>query len=163
MQVIEKLKVRFAAQSDADLATQLGVDKSTISSWKARGRVPDKYLLILHGGENSGFTAPPVRWGERESAAFSLALLRFSAVIQPHLNSSDLEKLSDWLPHYGAPFWAIFAICLDEIDAKMGAGTRSAKEASLLLIALDANDPDGARSRAQDAVDRIHGSFWSNM
>lgn len=41
---IQEIKERFGVVTDADLARALGVDKSTISSWRRRAVVPQKYL-----------------------------------------------------------------------------------------------------------------------
>ena len=44
---IAGLRGVVGAQNDAELANKLGVNKSTVSGWRARGRVPSRYVELL--------------------------------------------------------------------------------------------------------------------
>lgn len=43
-EAIAELRARFGVPHDAALATKLGIDKSTVYWWRARGRVPARYM-----------------------------------------------------------------------------------------------------------------------
>ena len=157
--VISALKVRFAVNSDSDLAKALGVDKSTVSSWKARNKVPFKYRNILVGAANAGFISPPVRWGDRESAAFSIALFRFCAAVKDVVEDGSIEPVTEWFTSNGVPFWAVFAVALEDVDDKMQAVGRSADEARMIILANEAQHSERAAQNATSAIKRVHAAW----
>ena len=48
---IAGLRGAVSAGTDAELARMLGVDQSTISSWRSRGRVPERFVKMLDTGK----------------------------------------------------------------------------------------------------------------
>lgn len=87
--IIDALKVRLSAETDSDLARKLAVDKRTISSWRSRNKVPDRYQAILEGSEKQAVLTAPLKWGEYEQTAFKLALYRFARARSEVAQSSD--------------------------------------------------------------------------
>jgi hypothetical protein len=80
---IAALRAHLGAQHDADLAAKLGIGKSTISSWRSRGRIPERFLRVLDGESHEPIATPPRGWGDHERAAFDLALFRFTLLFGP--------------------------------------------------------------------------------
>jgi len=46
-EVLNRLKIALNAKSFTEVAKKLGVSESTIDSWRARKRIPDKYIATL--------------------------------------------------------------------------------------------------------------------
>ena len=46
-EVLNRLKIALNAKSFTEVAEKLGVSESTIDSWRARKRIPDKYIATL--------------------------------------------------------------------------------------------------------------------
>ncbi len=44
-EILKRMKQAYKVKSFKELAQKLGVSESTIDSWKARGSIPDKYIL----------------------------------------------------------------------------------------------------------------------
>lgn len=113
--VIEDLRRHFGVTTDAELARQLSIDKSTISSWRSRGRIPIRYRGIVDGTHRAPAPAPPVAWTQLERIAFDLALLRFARAMGPKLDGGD--AFSSWVAYQKAnwAFWPFVRSCHDEI------------------------------------------------
>ena len=102
-EVLAALKRHFGVETDADLARKLRVDKSTISSWKARGSIPARYQGILEGSSSSTVGVSPIKWSEHEKAAFDLALFRFSRIMTEKANLSDYVESLTYFSGLAAP------------------------------------------------------------
>lgn len=122
-EIVAALRKRLGAETDADLARKLRINKSTISSWRARGNVPDRFHGILRGDNHQSVATPPLKWSEHETAAFNAALFRFArlACSQVDLNNhrASLEAFSG---RAGALFWPLMLetekdLALDEQDS----------------------------------------------
>lgn len=46
-ETIQQLMTKFDASNESHLADMIGVHRSTISAWKARGNVPERYVRLL--------------------------------------------------------------------------------------------------------------------
>jgi Bacteriophage CI repressor helix-turn-helix domain len=77
-EIIEKLKERFLAQTDQQLAERLHVGRSTITSWRRRGNVPDRYSRVASNDHSNPFDLPIEAWSPVERAALNLALIRLT-------------------------------------------------------------------------------------
>lgn len=75
-EVLESLKRRFHASTDQALAGRLSLGRSTVTSWRRRGSIPDRYTRLA----KEVLSFPPdfldSSWTATERAALSLALLR---------------------------------------------------------------------------------------
>jgi len=80
---IAALPAPLGAQHDAELAARLGIGESTISSWRSRGRIPDRVLRVLEGESHEPIATPPRGGGEHERAAFDPARFRFTLLFGP--------------------------------------------------------------------------------
>ena len=74
--VILLLKQRFQAATDQTLANRLALGRSTITSWRRRGTVPDRYVRMAEIGTAMDFKAPYESWTAVEKSAMTLALMR---------------------------------------------------------------------------------------
>jgi transcriptional regulator with XRE-family HTH domain len=77
--VVARLKQRFHASTDQELAEKLSLGRSTVTSWRRRGSVPERYARLADGEAVTPFGLPWTYWTEEENAALSLALLRHGA------------------------------------------------------------------------------------
>jgi hypothetical protein len=77
------LKQRFHAVTDQELAEKLSLGRSTVTSWRRRGSVPERYAKLADGEVVSPYGLPWTYWTEEENAALSLALLRHGAWLEP--------------------------------------------------------------------------------
>ena len=118
--LIDQLKKRLGAETDVDLARKLAIDKSTVSSWRSRDNLPDRYLRILHGEDKQSVATPPLKWGQYEDYAFRLALFRYAKAQGEAALSSDFKTVHATFRHGGA-FWKLMhdsqkdlAECLEE-------------------------------------------------
>lgn len=75
---IEKLKARFRAETDSDLAAKLLVSRSTVANWRNRNSVPTRYQRIADGEANwASWARLPSELSEIETAGLQLAAMRF--------------------------------------------------------------------------------------
>jgi len=86
---IDKLKRRFGAQNEAELARYLMVGQSTISTWKSRNRVPDRIQRIADGEHPLALGTTPLNWGPHEQASLGLALTRFARLHRASIETDD--------------------------------------------------------------------------
>lgn len=130
---IEALKLKMNASSDADLARKLAVDKRTVSAWRTRGGVPERYTAILDGGTHQTIMTPPLKWGQYEECAFRLALFRFTRVKAAAAISNDFRTIFD---AFGRPrgFWLLMVRCQRDIATVMEERTDSPDTAIALLM-----------------------------
>ncbi|MBQ2260390.1 MAG: hypothetical protein II336_03375 [Loktanella sp.] len=77
---IELLKRRFRVSTDQGLAERLHLGRSTVTSWRRRGAIPDRYVAMADGQVtflpdflDEGLT-------ELDNAAMTLALMRLIRV-----------------------------------------------------------------------------------
>jgi len=115
----------LGAETDVDLARKLAIDKSTVSSWRSRDNLPDRYLRILHGEDKQTVATPPLKWGQYEDYAFRLALFRYAKARGEAAQSADFKTVWTTFTHIGG-FWKLMhesqkdlAQCLEEQTSVM--------------------------------------------
>lgn len=77
---ISRLKAKHGAKTDQDLAHALGLGKSAVGAWRARGSIPHRYVRSLDSDVPLASEArelAPLVGGSARDAAVELALLRF--------------------------------------------------------------------------------------
>lgn len=152
----------MGVDSDAELARKLRIDKSTISSWRSRGSVPERYKRILNGADPHTYATAPAGWGEFEVFAFRLALFRYSRARAEVATSGDYPAaLRAFSFEHG--FFRLMGLCQQDLARTkeedgvtlstafdlmlhqyMSAGDKGAKEDKELL----ASDPHPSEDRA---------------
>ncbi|WP_164881741.1 helix-turn-helix domain-containing protein [Paenirhodobacter populi] len=145
--VIKQLKAKFNVDTDVDLARKLRIEKSTISSWKSRGRVPSRFLRILSGENHEFIAAPPVGWGEEEEAAFSLALFRFSRAFSDVISRGEYRSLVQLFTPAAAHFWWLMSQAQEDLIKKQAHSGVSVSAAEALVMFDDLEHGSGAVER----------------
>lgn len=146
---IEGLKLRLNAATDSDLARKLAVDKRTVSAWRARGAVPDRYRAITSGDSHQTIMTPPRGWGEYEEYAFRLALFRFTRVSAGVAQSGSY---SDIVSTFGRPhgFWLLLRRCQQDLASVMEDRADHLHLAFALLLHDDITAGEAAIERDRD-------------
>lgn len=119
-ETINALKQLLNADSDSDLARKLAVDKRTVSAWRSRGNVPERFMSILRGESHHRFHGtPPVKWGDHEEVAFSLALFRFGRLANHAIDMLDYRSVLELFSSEAmADFWLMMADAQQDISEK---------------------------------------------
>jgi len=134
-EAILALKNKFKVSSDLGLANCLKLGRSTITSWKRRGSVPDRYLRLINPDSDAPFQLPLGQWHEVEIAAMNLALFRLIKEKEGQFNSyPDFLSGSGFLfekmtVHLGRAFL--------EIHARMETGEISEPSQCLNLLGYE--------------------------
>lgn len=149
---LAELRSVVGAKNDAELARRLKIDQSTISSWKARGRVPQKFTKLLE--ESEAKPQPPEVWPELQDRATAVALVRFILLRSELARSRDVDQAIATLRDL-KPFWLAMHRAVHDLRAKMEALGTDLGTAEALLFQEDLRDPDATaeRVRAQLAED----------
>jgi hypothetical protein len=142
---IDALKARLKADTDTDLARKLAIDKRTVSAWRARGTVPNRYLDIIEGADHQTIATPPLRWGEYENYALRLALFRISRATAPAALSDDPSTVYKTFTF--TTLWQLFRQSQEDLVAAMEGRTEFLDTALVLVIADDI-------AAGQEAVER---------
>ena len=144
---IANLRTVVKAKSNADLARKLGLDQSTISSWRARGRVPDEFVEFLKD------PAPQKSriWQELTDCATAVALLRYTLLRHDVAKSRDIDRgMSTFLTL--KPWWLIMHRAAHELRLRMDALGTDLKTAQALIIQDDLRDPDATARRVEQCL-----------
>lgn len=150
-ETLEALRQHFQVATDAELARKLRIDKSTISSWKARNRVPDRYRGILQGDTKAAAGVSPLRWSEHESAAFDLALFRLARIIAAHVDLDDYAESLSYFSHLAATdLWLMQNDC----QGDLAAFGELPHTALALAIHGDLKEPDASLQRDVERLKR---------
>ena len=160
--VIAGLKQQMGVSSDADLARSLRIDKSTISSWRSRGRVPMRFLNILKGDSSLALGAPPLHWAGHENAALALALFRYGRAFGQELHSGDFETAMRLVgnPH---DLWTLFRHAQSDLQRTMEEGHHQLMSAASVLVHQDLEAGPEAISRDRRIMEEWRSSIeWSD-
>jgi hypothetical protein len=145
---LERLKSHFGVDKDAELARKLMVDKRTVSAWRARGGLPDRYKSILEGGDPQTVMTPPARWDEHERAAFDLAMLRLARAVLPETTAGEFRPVMQAYGGAWAFFWALMIEARHDIVAQMNSGPKEVRSAFAILVHSDLE-------QGSDSVQRV--------
>ncbi|MDT8856997.1 helix-turn-helix domain-containing protein [Paracoccaceae bacterium Fryx2] len=146
---ISALRSVIGAHNDAELAAKLEIDKSTISNWRSRGRVPQKFAKILD-------VAAHDVWPELHDRALAVALPRYGILRQPVVGSANLDAaLAAFLDT--KPFWFVVYRAAAELRLKMETLKIDLGSAAALILQEDLRDPSATALRvaAQLAEDEV--------
>lgn len=159
---IQSLRVAVSAKSDAELARTLGIDQSTISSWRARGSVPQKFVKLLRSNGSSAASGPIdwatlEAWPELQERSRSIGLLRFTLLRSEVARSGDVDRAMGAFMDQ-KPFWLLMYRAAHDLGVKMQALGVEMKTAQALILQEDLRDPDATAHRtakhlAEDIAD----------
>jgi hypothetical protein len=76
--VITGMKLAFDVELDRELAEKLGIDPTSVASWRRRGQVPAKYRIRL--GRMFGDQVPAGSVNRYLSEAYIFSLVRLAAI-----------------------------------------------------------------------------------
>ena len=156
---ISALRERMGAQNDAELARKLRIDKSTISSWRSRKRVPRRFERILEGENHQMIAAPPMGWGDHEKEAFRLALFRFTRLFAETARGDDYVPIVDTFEPNSAAFWLLLGASQEDMMRLMGEYSYTPHDAARRLIYTDFDRPDEAMNRDRKRLESVSISF----
>ena len=145
--IVAELRGIVGAQNDAELANKLGVDKSTVSGWRARGRVPSRYLTLLE--------AEPVPshdvWPELHDRGTALALARYTILRSEVAMGGEVDQA---LPAFldVKPFWVVMHRAVHDLRAKMATLNVDLQAATALLLQEDLRSPNETAKRVADML-----------
>jgi hypothetical protein len=148
-EAIEALREKFSVASDAELARRFGIDKSTISTWRSRGRIPSRYTILLadddsedaRGGTVGGFPNAFHRnliLSDMERAALKLALFRY--LDEAADAAGDFSRMLEAASAAGAQLWLRAGIAYQDIAQRTRPGL-SPDEVAALIMYEDLNPP----------------------
>jgi hypothetical protein len=154
---IADLRTALGAATDAELARRLDVDQSTISSWRARGRVPNRYVKDLLGPAHERTADHPAIWTEMENRALGIALARFALLHRDLITSPDLNKaMAAFLDP--KPWWLVLNRAVHDLREKMIGLDVDPSTAQVLILNDDIRRPTETAERvaaelAEDLAD----------
>jgi hypothetical protein len=159
---IQSLRGAVSAKSDAELARTLGIDQSTISSWRARGSVPQKFVKLVRSAGSSAASgaidwSTLKAWPELQERSRSIGLLRFTLLRSELARSGDVDRAMGVFMDQ-KPFWLVMYRAAHDLGVKMHALELEMKTAQALILQDDLRDPDETARRvakhlAEDIVD----------
>lgn len=148
---LEELRKVVSARNDAELARKLGIDQSTISSWKSRGRVPQRFANMLSAELGKADPLPLEVGGELQDRGTSVALLRFTLWRGELATSGTPEDVMRAFMDL-RPFWLIMHRAIHELLLKVEAFNVDLATAQALLLQEDARDPLATRQKVETVL-----------
>lgn len=144
---IDSLRSVVGAKNDAELARQLNIDQSTISSWRARGRIPQRFVKLLETD-----SVPPIEaWPELHDRGTAVAVARYVLLRQEVAMSGDLDKaVAAFLDL--RPFWLVMHRAVDDIRAKMKSLNIELGTAAALVLQEDLRNPKATAARVATSL-----------
>ena len=139
---IAGLRSVVGAHNDSDLATKLRLDKSTISGWRSRGRVPERFVQLLEPER-----VPEIDiWPELHDRGTALALARYVILRTEIVHSGDADKaIAAFLDV--KPFWLVLNRAVLDLRSKVEALKIDLSAAAALLLQDDLRDPKATAAR----------------
>ena len=158
---IAELRGVVGAQNDAELATKLSVDKSTVSGWRSRGRVPDRYVKII---ETDNVPSRDV-WPELHDKGTAVALARYAIMRNKVAMSGNTDKA---IPAFLElkPFRLVMHRAVHDLRTKMKLLNIDLQAAAALLLQEDLRNPQKTAFRvsamlSEDLADNPQLCDWS--
>lgn len=153
-QTIGKLRDLFGAETDSELAKQLHLDKSTVSSWRSRGRVPERFTKLLTAEPSDLFPwdEPLEVLRELQPVAMPIALFRYSLLLNdPESGLADNEAMLAFLTNL-LPFNSvIFRAAVDLRKRQKAVGVKP-EVAQLLVLQDDIRDRQATLTRTREQL-----------
>lgn len=144
-ETIAALRSLVGAHNDADLAGKLGVDKRTVSAWRARQRVPARFAKMLDEPRRGTFNTGEVS-GELQERAYAIALARF-VLLRHDLAASDEVNKSLPVFRQMLPFWLLVHRAIHEMLSRVETLQVDLDTAQALILQEDLRDSAATRAR----------------
>ena len=155
-QTITQLREVVGAKTNAELSRKLGIDQSTISAWRARGRVPKRFVDFL----DEDVEAKPQIWAELQERAQTIALVRFTLLMHDTAVSGDVDKAMTEFMDLKA-FWLVMHRAVHELRLKMENLKLDITAAQALLLQEDLRDPSSTKVRVTECLaEDIKDNSW---
>lgn len=150
---IHDLRSVVGAKNDAELARRLGIDQSTISSWRARKRIPARFVKMRDAPALQTNPAPPEGvWPELQDRAIAVALARYVILRHSVAFGQDLDKaLATFLNI--TPYWLVMNRAVHDIRAKMEGLNLDLNAAAALVLSEDLRAPNETAERVASQLD----------
>jgi len=145
---IGDLRRAVHAQNDADLARKLGIDKSAISGWRARGNVPRRFLKMLNAPEPGSPVEAMQVGGEVQNCAQRIALVRFVLLRETLATSQDVDQSMRVFSEL-RPWWLVMFRAVQDLLAKVEALRIDLGTAQALLMQEDLRDVQATARRVE--------------
>ena len=148
---IADLRRAVNATNDSELARTLRIDKSTISGWRVRGSVPQKFVNLIRSNGSSAASGPIDwstldAWPELQERSRSIGLLRFTLLRSEVARSGDVDRAMGVFMDQ-KPFWLVMYPAAHDLGVKMQALGVEMKTAQALILQDDLRDPDATALR----------------
>ncbi len=143
---ITELRAFVGAQSDAELARRLELDKSALTAWRSRGRVPDRYQRFLDQVKSGKPLQEIEVWPSLHSAGHRVALVRFTLLRQELALSGKVDQAMQVFKSL-RPFWLVMYRAVHDIRTKMVALGAEVQTAQALVMQDDLRDPLATANR----------------
>lgn len=143
---IAELRRVVGAQTDAELARHLALDKSALTAWRSRGRVPERYQSFLAQVRSGEPFQEFEIWPELQSAGQRIALIRFTLLRQKDARSGNIDQAMQIFKSL-RPFWLIMYRAVHDVRLKMMAVGAELKTAQALVMQQDLRDPEATAVR----------------
>jgi hypothetical protein len=157
---LDGLKRVVSVRNEAELARRLGVNQSAISSWKQRGRVPQRFARMVSEPEVGMLADLRGVSGGLQEQGFPIGLVRFAVLRADLLQSGNaddaMSKMRDMLP-----FWLVMYRAVHDLLKRVEVAQVDLTTAQALILQDDLRDPSATRSRveaqlAEDIADNPH-------
>lgn len=154
--VIQSLRAVVGAKNDAELARQLKIDQSTISSWRARGRVPERFATLLEAKPSPSADV----WPELNDRGTAVALARY-VILRQHVATQGDTELAFSAFAEVKPFWLVMHRAVHDLQAKMKALNVELSTAAALILQEDLRDPKATEERvAAQLAEDLRDNPW---
>lgn len=134
-EIIEGLKKRFTVQTDQGLAERLKLGRSTVTSWRRRNTVPERYAVMATDAPTLLPDLANPEFSDVERNAMILALVRL--VRDYGANISDYTAFLSKGPFLPAQLAVGLEKALLDLDARMTDGELEDARQALNLIVFE--------------------------
>ncbi|WP_043141759.1 helix-turn-helix domain-containing protein [Mameliella alba] len=153
---IDDLKKHVGADTDSELAKLLSLDKRTVSAWRSRKSVPERFLNLLSGKGEATEMSPLAKLSPLDQQAFSLALFRYTRIMADVAQTGEYRQVWDEFRSSG-PFWMLMVRARKDISEAMRERADHPATALALLLHDDIEDPERTMERDRSSLAQLSG------
>lgn len=150
---IDDLKKHVGAKTDTELARLLSLDKRTVSAWRSRKSVPQRFLNLLSGKGEATDLVPFHKMSPLDKNAFSLALFRYTRVMGDLAQNGDYRDVWEEF-RTGFNFWALMISARNDISEALRQRADHPATALALVLHDDVANAENTIKRDKETMDR---------